>query len=134
MKASFTIDSFSLPGANVWIPAAGNASRLEGDGMEAHLTGRSGGHVLGFYPVSTSADLHSDLWEMHPGGDEILLMFSGALTVEYSDGIDHGSACLDAGRGLVIPAGLWHRLVLREPGLLSALTPRQGTRMSGIPG
>ena len=134
MKPDLTIDSFSLPGANVWIPVAGNAAPLQGDGMEAQLTGRSGGHVLGFYPISAPADLHSDLWEMHPAGDEILLMFSGALTVEYSDGIHHGAASLEAGRGLVIPGGLWHRLVLREPGLLSALTPRQGTRMSETPG
>lgn len=134
MKTNFTIESFSLPGANVSIPAVGNASLLQGNAIEAHLTGRSGGHLLGFFQVSTPADLHSHLWEMHPAGDEVLFMLSGALTVEYSDGARHGNAALEAKQGLVVPRGLWHRLVLREPGLLSALTLRQGTRLSETPG
>jgi hypothetical protein len=35
---------------------------------------------------------------------------------------------------MVMPRGFWHRLALREPGLLLTLTPLQGTLHSDRPG
>ena len=91
------------------------------------------GHTLSAYPVARNEDLHPEHWEEHPQGDEVLLMCSGALdVVTRFENVDT-STRLDAGHGLIVPRGVWHRLALRKPGLLIALTPRAGTRMCSAP-
>lgn len=95
MKATFTIESFPLPGTAVHIPLSGCVSLLQGDAIKAHLRRLPEGHLLGAFQISTSADLHSETWEMHPDGDEILIMLTGKLSVEYSDGLHQGTAPLE---------------------------------------
>lgn len=61
--------------------------------------------------------------EMHPDGDELLYLVSGAVTVtlELSDGdtlVDLG-----AGDAIVVPQGVWHQITTREPGQLIHITP-----------
>jgi mannose-6-phosphate isomerase-like protein (cupin superfamily) len=133
MKATFPIESFPFPGAAVYIPATGDASPLPAHAIEAHLRGQQAGHVLMAFQISAPDELHPELWEMHPAGDEMLFMFSGALGVECFDGARRGTAALEAGHALVVPKGVWHRLVLHEPGLLLALLPPQGTQVSHHP-
>jgi mannose-6-phosphate isomerase-like protein (cupin superfamily) len=134
METITTFETFALNGATLHIPSAGDASLLSADAMQAHLRGRRAGHVLRALEIATSADLHSDLWEMHPAGDEFLFMSSGALRAEFADGPHRDSALLEAGHGLVVPRGVWHRLVLQKPGLLLALSPPSGTRLGREPG
>jgi mannose-6-phosphate isomerase-like protein (cupin superfamily) len=61
--------------------------------------------------------------EMHPDGDEVLYLVSGAVTVslELPDG--EQTVDLGAGDALVIPQGTWHNIHLREPGQLIHITP-----------
>ena len=134
MKTTFAIETFSFPGAAVHILPTGSASLLQGDAIKTELRRLPGGQVLGVFQISTSSDLHSDVWEMHPAGDEVLLMLTGRLEVEYSDQSRHGASSLESGHGIVMPRGIWHRLVLREPGVLLALSAPQGTRLSSSPG
>jgi mannose-6-phosphate isomerase-like protein (cupin superfamily) len=134
METIITFESFALDGAALHIPSAGAASLLSADAARAHMRGRQAGHVLRALEVATPADLHPDLWEMHPAGDEFLFMLGGALHAEFADGPHRGSTLLKAGHGLVVPKGVWHRLVLQEPGMLLALSPPQGTRLSHNPG
>src|SRR6185295_5317750 len=134
MKATFTIEPFSFLGAGVHMRPSGNASLLRGSDIKAQLRGLPEGHLLGVFQIARPDDLHSDVWEMHPAGDEILLMLTGELDVEYSDGSCRGSSALRSGRGVVMPKGVWHRLLLREPGLLMVLSPSQGTKLSRSPG
>jgi mannose-6-phosphate isomerase-like protein (cupin superfamily) len=134
MKTTYAIETFSFPGVAVNIAPAGNASLLQGEAIKAHLQALPEGHLLGVFRISTGADLHSDVWEMHPADAEVLLMLAGELDVEYDDGSGHGVSALQTGHGLVMPQGVWHRLVLREPGMLLALSPPHGTRLSPRPG
>jgi mannose-6-phosphate isomerase-like protein (cupin superfamily) len=67
------------------------------------------------------------MWEMHPAGEEVLFMLAGELGVDYSDGLHSGTVSVEAGQGIVVPRGVWHRLVFRQPGLLLALTAAHGT-------
>jgi len=67
-------------------------------------------------------------WEMHPAGEELLFLLSGAVDVvmEHGQGdrvveLRHGTACL-------VPRGTWHRLVVHQPGEMLALTYGRGTR------
>jgi mannose-6-phosphate isomerase-like protein (cupin superfamily) len=72
-------------------------------------------------PVLTEDAPHDG--EMHPDGDELLHLVSGAVTVhlELPDG--DRSVELGPGDALVVPQGVWHRIVLREPGQLIHITP-----------
>lgn len=133
MKATFTVEPFSFPGAAVHIRPSGNASVLQGD-VKTQLRGLPEGHLLGLFQIASPDDLHSDIWEMHLAGDEVLLMLTGELGLEYCDGSCHGTSALESGRGVVMPKGVWHRLLLRQPGLLMVLSPSQGTRLSRSPG
>jgi len=133
MKASFPIETFPLSGAAMHITPAGNASLLQRGDMHARLRHLIEGHLLGVFPISKPDDLHIE-WEMHPAGDEILIMLTGELPVEYSGGSHGGTSSLGQGHATVIPKGVWHRLVLRTPGLLLSLSPLEGTRLSQDPG
>ena len=61
--------------------------------------------------------------EMHPDGDELLFLVSGAVSVrlELPDG--ERMVELGAGDALVVPQGVWHRIFLRQPGRLVHVTP-----------
>ena len=130
MKATFTVEPFSFLGAGVHVRPSGDASVLRGNDIKAQLRDLPEGHLLGVFQLANPDDLHSDIWEMHPAGDEVLLMLTGELDIEYSDGSCRGTAALGSGRGVVIPQGIWHRLLLREPGLLMVLSPSLGTKLS----
>ena len=61
--------------------------------------------------------------EVHPDGDELLFLISGAVTVtlELADG--DRLVALGAGDGLVVPKGVWHKITMRDPGQLIHITP-----------
>jgi len=61
--------------------------------------------------------------EMHPDGDELLYLLSGAVTVrlELADG--DRTVEMAASDALVVPQGVWHRVTLREPGQLLHIAP-----------
>lgn len=66
-------------------------------------------------------------WEIHPAGDEILLLLAGRMTVVLeSDGGDEETT-LQAGEAFVVPQGRWHRIEVIEPGELVFMTPGEGT-------
>jgi mannose-6-phosphate isomerase-like protein (cupin superfamily) len=126
MKATCNIPSFPFARSILHIASDGGAFCVQPPFTKAELA-HLDGRVLATFPLSTPADAHPDIWEMHPAADEVLFMLSGELQVEYSDGVQGGTALLKAGEGLVMPQGVWHRLILREPGLLQALTAPRGT-------
>jgi mannose-6-phosphate isomerase-like protein (cupin superfamily) len=61
--------------------------------------------------------------EMHPDGDELLYVISGAITVtlELSDGVREVE--VDAGEAVVVPQGTWHQITMRRSGELIHITP-----------
>ena len=60
--------------------------------------------------------------ERHADGDEVLYLVSGRVRIVFvdqpTDDID-----MQAGDGLVIPAGAWHRVDILEPSRIVYLTP-----------
>jgi ABC-type uncharacterized transport system permease subunit/mannose-6-phosphate isomerase-like protein (cupin superfamily) len=84
--------------------------------------------VIGAKHAAEPADVHTDEWEMHPKGDEILYLLTGLLDVVLDEPggerrvrLQHGQACL-------VPRGTWHRLILCQPSDLLFITPASGTR------
>jgi len=61
--------------------------------------------------------------EMHPDGDELLYLISGAVTVTLE--LANGDCLVDLGAGdaVVVPKGVWHQITMREPGRLIHITP-----------
>ena len=67
-------------------------------------------------------------WEMHPAGDEIVMLLSGV--VDFVLELDGGEqiVTLDAPMSfVVVPAGVWHTARVHEPGEAIYITPGKGT-------
>ena len=86
------------------------------------------GCVLALHYVNGPNDVHYPVWEMHPQGDEILILTSGSLSVELREAEKERTVPLPAQGALIVPAGTWHRLIVHELSVMIALTPRHNTR------
>lgn len=69
-----------------------------------------------------------DVWEMHPDGDEIVLLLSGAATMHLEG--DHGTRIVElAARSyVVVPTNTWHTVDVHEPGDILVITWGAGTQ------
>jgi len=90
--------------------------------------GPAAGKTLAVFSAERPEDVHPDYWEMHPGGDELLILCSGRLELDIEDASGLRTVELTPRTGQVVPAGSWHRLRLREPSVLMAITHRSGTQ------
>ncbi len=67
-----------------------------------------------------------DVWEMHPGGDEIILVTDGAVRVHTNPG--RSPVIVEAPRLVVMPAGAWHTMDVIEPARVVTITWGAGTQ------
>jgi mannose-6-phosphate isomerase-like protein (cupin superfamily) len=67
-------------------------------------------------------------WEMHPNGDELLAMLSGAMAVVLQLPQGEELVELREGMGFIVPKGIWHRQVVRAGGEFLAATYGRGTQ------
>ena len=102
---------------------------LKRDGTTAVVPWESGpppridGYLIGA-PMMTRDAPHGG--EMHPDADEVLFLISGRVTVVLEE--DGGENVVEVGPGqaIVVPRGVWHRVLLREPSQLLHITPGPG--------
>lgn len=68
-------------------------------------------------------------WEMHPSGDELVLLLSGRMTfiMEGKEGSISRTE-LAAGEAILVPQGTWHTADVPEPAEALFVTPGSGTR------
>jgi mannose-6-phosphate isomerase-like protein (cupin superfamily) len=69
-----------------------------------------------------------DIWEMHPAGDEVVCLLSGAIDVVLDEPDGERVVELEAGRTFIVPRGVWHRAIVREPGDTLHITRGEGTQ------
>ena len=69
-----------------------------------------------------------DIWEMHPAGDEVVCLLSGAIDVVLDEPDGERVVALEAGRTCIVPRGVWHRAIVREPGDTLHITRGDGTQ------
>jgi quercetin dioxygenase-like cupin family protein len=63
--------------------------------------------------------------ERHPEGDELVYLISGAVGVSFEsdDSQTPKVVAVQPGQLVVVPCGMWHRLVVQEPSELLFMTP-----------
>lgn len=66
-------------------------------------------------------------WEMHPAGDEVLYLLSGAMELVLEQEGSESRASLHAGRAFIVPRGTWHTANVTSEGKLLAITRGAGT-------
>ena len=71
-------------------------------------------------------------WEVHPNGDEIVLLISGNVTfVLQSESGETYIKLSEHGQYVVVPNGVWHTAKVKEKSKLLFVTPGQGTQHKG---
>jgi uncharacterized cupin superfamily protein len=105
------------------VPLEVNASFWDDlvSGAFAHL---GPGRLLSTYDFSE--DWGS--WEMHPAGEEVVVLIAGALefVVETADG-ERKVALRQPGQFLLVPRGAWHTANVAQHAKVLFVTPGEGT-------
>ena len=83
-------------------------------------------------PVLTRPAPHAG--EMHPDGDELLFLISGHVSVLLEGQDAQRVLELRPGQAVVVPRGVWHRVLLNEPSQLLHITPGPGGQHRPLPG
>jgi quercetin dioxygenase-like cupin family protein len=91
---------------------------------------RLDGYTVGA-PIVTRDPPHGG--EMHPDGDELLVVVSGRFNVSLELDAARREVELRAGDALVVPRGVWHLVALQEPGRLVHITPGPGGAHRPLP-
>lgn len=111
---------------HVHLTPDGAAELLDADELwadPASIDRRVPNWLVAAFPIT--ADDEPGTAELHPHGDELLHVTSGALDV-LVEGAD--PVRVEAGGTAVVPRGRWHRLRGRSPGLLVSVTYGRGTQ------
>jgi mannose-6-phosphate isomerase-like protein (cupin superfamily) len=77
------------------------------------------GVLVGQADVSTSSRHHG---ERHLDGDELVCLISGSVTLALEDGDAQQEVALEPGEAVVVPQGVWHRLLVDHPSRLLFLS------------
>ena len=68
-------------------------------------------------------------WEVHPHGDEIVLLISGEIEFLLDEGTKQTRITLkEQGEYLIVPQGVWHTAKTKVLSQLLFITPGQGTQ------
>ncbi len=83
------------------------------------------------HELVSSYEFESDWssWEVHPHGDEVVLLISGE--VEFILATEPSETCItlsEQGQYLVVPKGIWHTARTKRKAKLLFITPGQGTQ------
>ncbi len=69
-----------------------------------------------------------DSWEMHPVGDEVILVTAGAVRFHLDDGDSVSQVRVDAPHYIVVPTGTWHTADALGRARLVVITWGEGTQ------
>lgn len=71
--------------------------------------------------------------ERHPDGDELVFLISGHVKVHLEQPDGDLIVELHAGEAVIVPRGIWHRIVLQQPSQLLHITPGPGGEHRPLP-
>lgn len=95
------------------------------------MSGDEDGWLMACFHASSNRDVHSDHWEIHPAGQEVVAVLSGSarLILRANDSAVEETVVLKAGSACVVPRNRWHRIEIDGPTDLQSITPRHGSRV-----
>ena len=68
-------------------------------------------------------------WEMHPAGDEIVVLLAGAVTFVFeTDAGEQHVSLAEQGGYAIVPKGTWHTAKTSTPSRMLFITPGEGTQ------
>ena len=123
-----TLSAFDLTSTYVCLDDGGAAATIDvtAEFWTELMAGerRCDGRLVTAFQMSESA-AH---WEMHPAGDELICLFSGSAVAVLEEADIAREIELQARSACIIPKGVWHRLIVRDPGQALFVTPGKGTQ------
>jgi mannose-6-phosphate isomerase-like protein (cupin superfamily) len=130
MEATMSMPALDLFSTFVQLGAGGTAAPVPWTpDFWRRLSVAEGDRVVGAKHGREPGDFHPAEWEMHPHGEELLLVLSGALDVILDSPDGERTIALTAGGACLVPRGVWHRLTMHQPSDLLFVTPPSGTRL-----
>jgi mannose-6-phosphate isomerase-like protein (cupin superfamily) len=90
---------------------------------DAARVAREPGYLVSAFRMTAD----SDHWEMHPNGDEIIHLLSGAVDFILDEPDGARTVALRDRAACIVPRGVWHRTVVRRPGEIVFITFGIGT-------
>ncbi|NKC14296.1 MAG: hypothetical protein GKR94_19585 [Gammaproteobacteria bacterium] len=105
-----------------------------GDGFWAELAqGRLGTFHNEYLVTMSSIKEHWRQWEMHPNGDEIIILLCGKATLLMQVDIGVRRLPFDTPYTFhIVPKGTWHTMEVSEPANLLFITAGEGTEHQAI--
>jgi len=93
--------------------------------LDANYNGFSGHELIACYEF----DSDWSGWEMHPNGDEVVVLLSGAVSLVLKNGEEQTSILLkEQGQFVVVPKATWHTIKTSAHSKLLFVTPGEGTQ------
>lgn len=67
-------------------------------------------------------------WEVHPNGDELVVLLSGDVElVLAAEAADENVRLTEPGSFVIVPRGVWHTAKVHKPTQMMFVTPGEGT-------
>jgi mannose-6-phosphate isomerase-like protein (cupin superfamily) len=124
------IETFDLIGTYVHLRDDGGATRIEvsptfwEDVMGGRRAELGEGRLVAVFRFE--ADWNNA--EMHPAGDEIVYVLTGAIDLVLQEPGGNRTIPLESGTGHLVPRGVWHTARVRAPANVLHVTPGAGTQ------
>jgi oxalate decarboxylase/phosphoglucose isomerase-like protein (cupin superfamily) len=127
---------FDLFGSHLHLDARGDALLIKDSGefwgalMSADLRRPEIARVANEPGYLVAAfHMHEDTahWERHPAGDEVICVMSGRVDFVLDEPQGERVIALQGRQSCVVPKGVWHRIVVREPSDVLFITFGLGT-------
>jgi mannose-6-phosphate isomerase-like protein (cupin superfamily) len=121
----------------VVLGAGGRAQTVEGgaDFWSALTRGERPEVEVGTLIAAFDAEGPLGAWEMHPQGEELVLLVAGRARFHLDHGREREAVELRApGAFVLVPRGTWHRIEALEPSKLLFVTYGAGTQHRGAEG
>jgi mannose-6-phosphate isomerase-like protein (cupin superfamily) len=123
--------SFDPSATYVCLAPSGDASTIEVTPEFWATIGSRADLADGRLVAAFESDEDWSHWEMHPHGEEVLVLLSGRMAfVLEAPGGEAGETRVDLleGRAFVVPRGVWHRAIVEMPSKLLSISYGRGTR------
>ncbi len=97
--------------------------------LDRHFDGFKGRFLVATYRF----DANWPTWEIHPEGDEIVVLLSGAADMVLDEkGTHRVTALSKPGEFVIVPKGTWHTARIAVPTSMLFVTPGEGTENKAL--